>query len=105
MVERVKLRPQYEVGYGKPPGHTQFMKGRSGNPKGRPKGSKSLATIIDEEMNQPVTIVENGKRKRVTKMQAVVRQTMNKALRGDPKAGHHFLNMARSRDALKHVRN
>jgi hypothetical protein len=50
----------YEVGYGKPPANTRFPRGLSGNPKGRPKGSKNLATIALRESRQPVRV--NGPR-------------------------------------------
>ena len=51
-----KDEPQYEVGYGKPPRSGQFTKGKSGNPKGRPKGSKNLASIVLRESRQPVRV-------------------------------------------------
>ena len=54
-------KPCYGVGYGKPPLHTRFRKGQSGNPKGRGKGTRNLATIFMEAMSQSVTINENGK--------------------------------------------
>ena len=41
----------YEIGYGRPPKHTQFKKGQSGNPEGRPKGIKSLSTELDDELS------------------------------------------------------
>ncbi len=40
----------YEVGYGKPPRHTRFQPGRSGNPRGRPKDTKNLKTDLIEEL-------------------------------------------------------
>ena len=68
------------VGYGRPPRHTRFQPGRSGNPKGRPKGSKNFSTLFSEELAQPVTLTENGKRRRMPKRQALAKQVINKAL-------------------------
>ena len=76
----------YEVGYGRPPTHARFQSGRSGNPKGRPKGSKNFSTLLAEELTQPITLTENGKRKRMSKQQALVKQLTNKALSNDMKA-------------------
>ena len=76
----------YEVGYGRPPAHMRFQSGRSGNPKGHPKGSKNFSTLLAEELTQPITLTENGKRKRMSKQQALVKQLTNKALSNDLKA-------------------
>jgi hypothetical protein len=48
----------YEVGYGKPPKETKFAQGKSGNPKGRPKGSKNIATLFMEIGRQPIRVTE-----------------------------------------------
>ena len=72
----------YEVGYGKPPLHTRFRKGQSGNPKGRAKGTKNFATIFMKAMRQSVTITENGKRRKISKLDAAVTQLANDAARG-----------------------
>jgi hypothetical protein len=78
--------PDYSVGYGKPPQHARFHKGQSGNPRGRPKGSRNLSTLMAKALNEPVVISENGKRKRITKREAVLKQLVNKAASGDAKA-------------------
>ena len=70
-------RRDYEVGYGKPPHHTRFMKGQSGNPRGRRCGSKNLRTLLSEALNEPVTITENGRRRKITKREAIVRQVVD----------------------------
>ena len=76
----------YDIGYGKPPKHSQFAKGRSGNPHGRPKGSINLSTLLYSTLNESVIVNENGKRKRITKREAILKQLVNKAASGDPKS-------------------
>jgi uncharacterized protein DUF5681 len=73
----------YNVGFGKPPQHTRFRKGRSGNPKGRPKGRRNLATVLERTLQEKVVINENGVRRTVTKLEAAVKQLVNKAAAGD----------------------
>ena len=52
---------RYEVGYRKPPKATQFKQGQSGNPHGRPKGTKNLKTDLIEELGEHITLSEGGK--------------------------------------------
>ncbi|MGO9303042.1 MAG: DUF5681 domain-containing protein [Candidatus Korobacteraceae bacterium] len=87
--------PKYPVGYKKPPRQTQFKPGQSGNPKGRRKGSKNFGTVFAEELRTPIEVTEHGKRKRISKRQAIVKQAVNKAVTGDPKATAVVLNEAR----------
>lgn len=79
-------KKQYVIGHGKPPQTTRFMPGQSGNPKGRPKGAKNLATLVDKTINERVMVTENGKRKSISKLEATVKQLVNKAASGDHKA-------------------
>ena len=81
----------YQVGYGKPPRASRFQKGASGNPKGRPKGTKNLSTIVLQESRQKVRV--NGPRgsRTVTKLQAAVMQLGNKSAQGDLRASREFL--------------
>ena len=76
----------YAVGYGKPPRHPRFQKGRSGNPKGRPKGSKNFATLLTEALDEKVQVTEDGKRRRVTKRELVIKQLVNKSASADLRA-------------------
>jgi hypothetical protein len=76
----------YAVGYGKPPRHRGFQKGRSGNPRGRPKGSKNFATLLAEALDEKVQVTEDGKRRRVTKRELVVKQLVNKSAAADLRA-------------------
>jgi uncharacterized protein DUF5681 len=57
--------PAEKVGPGKPPRHTRFKPGQSGNPNGRPKGSKNFATILQQQLTKMVTITVDGKSKRM----------------------------------------
>jgi hypothetical protein len=86
------------VGYGRPPKHSQFAKGKSGNPNGRPKGSRNFGLAIDDELDTKIPINENGKRKLITKREAVAKQLVHKAASGDTKAIPILLNEARARE-------
>lgn len=76
----------YDVGYGKPPKHSQFKPGQSGNPKGRPNGSKSLSTILRKALNERIEVNKGGKRLKCTKLDVAIEQLVNKAAGGDLKA-------------------
>lgn len=92
-------KKEYKVGYRKPPASRQFKSGQSGNPNGRPKGSKNLATEIEAELATIIEITENGKRKQITKCQAIAKQIVNKAASGDHKALPILMNHTKLQDA------
>lgn len=83
----------YAVGYGKPPRHTRFEKGRSGNLKGRPSGAKNLTTLFHEALNETVIVAENGGRRKISKRQAIVKQIVNKAAKGDWRSAKLLLEL------------
>lgn len=89
-----KGKDDYDVGYGKPPTHTRFQAGQSGNPQGRPKGSLNLASAINRALREKVTVVENGQRKSITKLDAAVKGMVNRAVKGDSKATQQLLALA-----------
>lgn len=71
-----------EVGYGKPPLKSRFRKGQSGNPKGRPRGARNLSTLLDNALNEKVTVKEVDRRMKISKREAMVKQLANKAASG-----------------------
>jgi Family of unknown function (DUF5681) len=84
---------KYDVGYGKPPTSKQFRKGTSGNPKGRPRGSKSLSTIVKETLDEKVVVRENGRRGKITMLAAMIKQQANKAVSGDQRAVRYLIEL------------
>ena len=80
------------VGRGNPPKHTRFPKGRSGNPKGRPKGAKNLSTLIMEAARDQVSATVGGVPRKISKLQATTMQLATKAAAGDQKAMVEFLD-------------
>jgi Family of unknown function (DUF5681) len=82
---------EYKIGYGRPPKSGQFKRGKSGNPNGRPKGSLKLATDLAAELNEQITVREDGRARRVSKQRALIKSLMAKALQGDVRANATIL--------------
>jgi hypothetical protein len=76
----------FRAARGQPPRAYRFPKGTSGNPRGRPKGSKNFATLIQRELDRTVTASVGGRQTRVAKRQAIVMRLVEKALKGDHKS-------------------
>jgi uncharacterized protein DUF5681 len=91
-----KKSMQKPVGYGRPPEHTRFRKGQSGNPKGRPKGTIDVATVLKKSLLEKTVIVENGRHKTVTKLEAALKQLVNLATTGELRAIQLLSALARS---------
>ena len=90
------MSKEYKVGYKRPPQHTRFKKGKSGNPRGRLKNVQKLKSYLAEELESPITIAAQGKKKTVTKQQAFIMSLVARAIKGDPRAGVMLINMMRT---------
>ena len=87
-------RDDYAVGYGRPPKHTRFKPGHSGNPKGRPKGTMNLKTDLMEELSERISVSEGGKSKKLSKQRALLKSLVAKAItKGDARAANILLNL------------
>jgi hypothetical protein len=82
-----------EVGYRKPPQHSRFKKGRSGNPKGRPRGAKNLRTDLLEELGERIVIREGNREIRVSKQRALLKSQTARSLKGDTRAAGQIIDL------------
>jgi hypothetical protein len=96
--------PNRRVGYRSPPEATRFQKGVSGNPRGRPKGSLNVATVLTRTLREKVVINENGRRRTVTKLEAALKQLVDQAAAGDLRALRHLTALARDAEAQQNLR-
>jgi hypothetical protein len=95
-IDEGKPVKNYSVGYGQPPVASRFKKGQSGNPTGRPKGTPNLSTVLLKTLSERVIVNENGKWKSISKMQAFVKQLVNKAASGDLRATSQVAELVKS---------
>jgi hypothetical protein len=95
-------KPNSAVGYRRPPVNRQFKPGQSGNPRGRPKGSKNFPTMFAEAMSRPVTVRDKkGKIRTLSKQELMVEVMVNKAVAGDPKAFAAVVQFAEKFEVFK----
>jgi hypothetical protein len=88
-----ETRREYAANYRMAPVHCRFKRGQSGNPRGRP--AKNLAALLAAALNEKVTVTENGKRRQVTKREAVIAQLVNKSASADLRATKMLIDMLR----------
>lgn len=82
----------YEIGRGKPPKHSCFQKGRSGNPGGRKKNVPNLKTVINAVMTGWVEVSENGRTRKISVVEAILLRQVQEALRGQARAAESLLD-------------
>jgi len=76
----------YQIGKGRPPVERRWKPGQSGNPRGRPRGAKNLATFLAEALNEKIRIQERGRIRPITAREAIVKKIVHEALKGNLKA-------------------
>ncbi len=97
----------YEVGYGKPPKHSRFKKGQSGNRKGRLKKRgkmKPVEELVLDALNERVVVTENGRRKSMAKIELALKQMSNKAAAGDRRAMKLMIELLKAMESPDIVR-
>lgn len=88
----------YDVGYGRPPREHRFEPGKSGNPRGRPKGARSLHSEVDALLSTKITITEQGKKRRINILTALLKRLVQRAVAdGDLRAIQQVLALASQR--------
>lgn len=92
----------YDVGYRKPPLQSQFKRGKSGNPTGKRAPVLDINELIRAELKKTIQITENGKTKRVTKLQAVAMKFVQKAMQGDPRAQKQVMEARPETDKFRY---
>ena len=90
----IPLKSDYEVGYKRPPQHSQFKPGQSGNPSGRAKGSQNLKTLFHKIMKEEVQLREGSDVRKVSKAEAIMRGLIIGALKGDSRSMGTLMRLA-----------
>lgn len=83
----------YAIGFRKPPSGTRFKPGCSGNPRGRPKGSRPIGAVLQNIVQQKIAVTENGKTRKIPVLEVMLRRLANDALRSEPRAMKLMLSL------------
>ncbi|SRR6266542_187826 len=108
------MKDDYDVGYCRPPKATRFVTGKSGNPNGRPPSCLRMGSpakfvdILMKELDSPITMMEGGKPKKISKQRALIKNLVNRAMNGSARAiaslfklvREHRLNLDDDRDVI-----
>jgi hypothetical protein len=84
----------YAVGFRRPPLHTRFKPGVSGNPSGRPKDSKNFKTLLHLILNEQISLQEGSQSRKISKAEAIMRRLIIGALKGDSRDLHALFRLA-----------
>lgn len=77
-------RKTSDVGYMNPPEHTRYKKGKSGNPRGRPRKREDLNTVLQRVLNRKVRVKDNDRK--IPIRDALIWKLRELALQGDKQA-------------------
>lgn len=96
MLRRVSeaMDDDHKVGPGRPPKHSRWKKGQSGNPRGRPKGRIDVRAVLEEELSELIILATPQGEREVTKLQAVIRRLIHEGLSGKVYAIQDILDRA-----------
>jgi hypothetical protein len=88
-------KSNYTIGRGKPPTHSRWPKGKSGNPGGRRKNVLNHRTVLEKVLLEPVTVTEGGSVKKMTLFEVGLRALAGKAAKGDIRALRFLVQLSK----------
>jgi hypothetical protein len=95
-----KTSDDYEVGKGKPPKNGQYHPGQSGNPNGRPKGSKNVHEVLSKILKEKITITDAGNKMVVEKLEGAMRVLVNKSFEGRPQSLKLLIDLLKDAESV-----
>jgi hypothetical protein len=91
------------VGYKKPPKHSQFQAGQSGNKNGRPRKKKGNLEFLDDALNGAVRVTENGKTKTISRKQLIYKVLVANAIKGNARASAQLFKLMQEFGMMENI--